>query len=80
MLALDVRPQLTGTSKVRVEIGLDTNAVNMEAASKDVTSLPMSKISQSVVLESGRSVVLSQTTDPLTDRKTTIEVKATILR
>jgi hypothetical protein len=79
-LALDVRPRLVSPTKVRVEIGLDTRAVKTEGTSKDVMSMPSSKVTQSVVLETGRAVLVSQTTDPFTDCKTTIEVKATILR
>lgn len=79
-LALDIRPRVVGPSKVRVEVSLDTSSVDSESAAKQVRSFPTSKTTQSVVLESGRSVVLSQTLDPLTDRKTTIEVKATIVR
>jgi hypothetical protein len=79
-LALDVKPRVAGPNKVRAEIGLNTDAVTTEGAAKDVTAIPASRVTQSVVLESGRTVVLSQTTDPLTDRRTTIEVKATILR
>jgi hypothetical protein len=79
-LSLDVRPRVVTVNKVRVEIGLDTAAVTTEGSSKELTATPGSRATQSIVLESGRPVLLSQTTDPLTDRKTSIEVKATILR
>jgi hypothetical protein len=79
-LSLDVRPQVVGPNRVRVEIGLDTAAVTTEGSSKELTATPGSRATQTVMLESGKPVLLSQTTDPLIDRKTTIEVKATILR
>jgi hypothetical protein len=79
-LSLDVKPRVVGPNRIRAEIGLETNSTTTEGASKDVIAVPASRITQSVVLESGRSIVLSQATDPLSDRRTTIEVKATILR
>jgi hypothetical protein len=33
-----------------------------------------------LILESGKSLVVSQAADPVSDRQVTVEVKATILR
>ena len=76
-LSLDIRPVVVAPTKARVEIGFESSAVGDV---NDQGKLPGTRITQTVVLESGKPVVLSQTTDPVTGRKTTVEAKATILR
>ena len=76
-LSLDIRPVVVTPTKARVEIGFESSTVG---EIDDQGKLPGTRITQTVVLESGKPVVLSQTTDPLTGRKTTVEAKATIVR
>lgn len=76
-LSLDIRAFVVPPNKARVEIGFESTSID---DSNNRTMLPGTRITQTVVLESGKPVVLSQTTDPLTGRKTTVEAKATILK
>jgi hypothetical protein len=80
-LSLDIRPLVVGPTKVRVDIGLESNAVTTQGnPERELLAVPMARLNQFVVLESGKPLLLAQTVDPLTDRKTTVEVKATILK
>ena len=46
---------------------------------RDITDVTMNQ-SVTVVLESGKPLVITQAADPVSDRKVTVEVKATVLR
>jgi outer membrane biosynthesis protein TonB len=78
-LSVDAYPEIDGT-KIRLRASLEYQLL------KDAPEpeLPAGKtsITQSVtaVLSDGVSTVLSQSADPLTDRKVTLEVKATIIK
>ena len=76
-LSLDIRPVVVSPTKARVEIGFESTSTG---DGDDRTRLPGTRITQTVVLESGKPVVLSQTTDPLTGRKTTVTATATIVK
>jgi len=77
-LSIDASPEVEG-SKIRVRATL-----NYELLNEAVGDVPGGKtmISQSVtsILNDGVQTVLSQSADPLTDRKVTLEVKATIVK
>lgn len=77
-LSVDASPEIDGT-KIRLRASLEYQLL------KDPEpDLPAGKtsITQSVtaVLSDGVSTILSQSADPLTDRKVTLEVKATIIK
>ena len=78
-LSVDAYPEIDGT-KIRLRASLEYQLL------KDAPEpeLPAGKtsITQSVtaILSDGVSTVLSQSADPLTDRKVTLEVKATIIK
>jgi len=78
-LSIDARPEMEGT-KIRLSASLEYQLLNEPTAA----DMPAGKtqISQSVtsILNDGVQTVLSQSADPLTDRKVTLEVKATIIR
>jgi hypothetical protein len=78
-LSVDARPEIDG-SKIRLSASLEYQLLS-DAAGPD---LPAGKtsITQSVtsILSDGVSSILSQSADPLTDRKVTLEVKATIVK
>ena len=78
-LSVDAYPEIDGT-KIRLRASLEYQLL------KDAPEpeLPAGKtsITQGVtaILNDGVSMVLSQSADPLTDRKVTLEVKATIIK
>jgi hypothetical protein len=78
-LSVDAAPEIEGT-KIRLRASLEYQLLS-DAAGPD---LPAGKtsITQSVttILNDGVSTILSQSADPLTERKVTLEVKATIIR
>jgi hypothetical protein len=78
-LSVDASPQIDGT-KIRLRASLEYQLLS-DAAGPD---LPAGKtsITQSVtsILSDGVPTILSQSADPLTDRKVTLEVKATIIK
>jgi hypothetical protein len=78
-LSIDASPELDGT-KIRLKASLEYQLLN-DAASADVPGGKTS-ITQAVtsVLNDGVSAILCQSADPLTDRKVTLEVKATIVK
>ena len=78
-LSVDARPEIDG-NKIRLSASLEYQLLS-DAAGPD---LPAGKtsITQSVttILTDGVLTILSQSADPLTDRKVTLEVKATIVK
>ena len=78
-LSVDASPEIEGT-RIRLRASLEYQLLK-DAPEPD---LPAGKtsITQSVtaILNDGVSTILSQSADPLTDRKVTLEVKATIIK
>jgi len=78
-LAVDASPEIE-SGKIRLRASLEYQLLS-DAAGPD---LPAGKtsITQSVtsILNDGVLTILSQSADPLTDRKVTLEVKATIIK
>jgi hypothetical protein len=78
-LSVDASPEIEG-AKIRLRASLEYQLLS-DAAGPD---LPAGKtsITQSVtsILSDGVPTILSQSADPLTDRKVTLEVKATIIK
>lgn len=77
-LLMDAEPRIEG-GKIRLRASLDYQL--LDDTSDDVPAGKTS-IAQSVtaILSDGISTVLSQSADPLNDRKVTLEVKATIVK
>jgi len=78
-LSVDASPEIDG-AKIRLRASLEYQLLK-EAPEPDVPAGKTS-ITQMVtaVLNDGVSTILSQSADPLTDRKVTLEVKATIIK
>lgn len=84
-LSLDVRPVIAEAGRVRVDVGLEFSLVDeapAHAGAGDTVAPAFGsvRLTQNVVLESGRPVVISQSTAPNTQRTVTVEVKATVLK
>ena len=78
-LSVDAYPQIEG-GKIRLRASLEYQLLK-DAPEPDMPAGKTS-ITQGVtaILSDGVSMVLSQSADPLTDRKVTLEVKATIIK
>ena len=62
---VDARPQILPAGNIRVTLSLEYQAITQQLT---------------VVVESGKPLVLTQTADPLSDRKVMVEMRATILK
>ena len=67
------------SNKLRVEMTIDYRPVAAEADTEKSTT-PSINESLTIILEDGKSLVISQSADPATDRKVKVEAKATILK
>jgi len=78
-LSIDANPEVEG-NKIRLRASLEYLLLN-DAGTADIPG-GQTSISQGVtsILNDGVSTILSQSADPLTDRKVTLEVKATIVK
>ena len=76
MLNLDVRPEIVREGRVRL-------LVSLEFAPQDAPDRPTQpplSASLTALVDDGKSLVMTQSADPTSDRKVRIEVKATIAR
>lgn len=88
-LNVDATPTVLSNGSVRVQLGLEYNPRQLAAATADIvekdnearygggTSLN-ERIA--IVLDSGKPMVISQAADPMSDRKITVEIRATVLK
>ena len=79
-LNVDARPYVGG-GQVRLELTIVYSPM-MLGTSTDTAQTRPTELNQSltVVLQSGKAMVVSQAADPVSDRKIGVEVKATILK
>ena len=80
-LHVDAYVALLGEGKIRARIGLNYDLVDPKAKSAEAQS-QRTQIRESLmtVLDNGKQTVISQSADPVTDRKVTVEVRATIIK
>ena len=64
-LNVDARPQILSTGNIRVSFSLEYPSISQQLT---------------VIVEPGKPIVLTQTADPLSDRKVTVEMRATIVK
>ena len=62
---VDARPQILPTGNIRVMLSLE---------------YPQITQSVTVIVEPGKPIIVTQTADPLSDRKVTVEMRATIVK
>jgi len=87
VLNIDSFPSIIPTSpgsnmpsnKLRVDLTIEYRPVAGEADTEKSTT-PTINESLRIILEDGKSMVISQSADPATDRKVKVEAKATILK
>jgi hypothetical protein len=77
-LDIDAQPWIVRDNKIRLTLSLQYNFLQPTAAS--VPAAMEVKERFALLLENGKALVVSQSADPLSDRRVTLEVKATILQ
>jgi hypothetical protein len=82
MLNVDARPFVSVEGTVQLEVTLEYYPMKGGGEEKEGAKQRPSGINQSqtVVLQSGKPLIISQAADPISDRKVIVEVKATILK
>jgi hypothetical protein len=80
-LNVDARPQLLENDRIMLELTIEYSPLLTGTGLDKVMQSP-TELNESirVILTNGKPVVISQAADPLTDRKITVEVKATIVK
>lgn len=70
---------LTPSNKLKVQLTIEYRPVAGEADTEKSTT-PTINEQLTIILEDGKSMVISESADPATDRKVKVEAKATILK
>jgi hypothetical protein len=78
-LNVDARPIVPTEGQIQLELTMVYSPVKGSGDSKDRRPTGINQ-SQTVVLTSGKPLVISQAADPVSDRKVIVEVKATVLK
>ena len=81
-LNVDAAPTILNDGKIRMNLRIFYDLPVTEGRSGNPNDVPPTQIQESVnlILENGKSIVVTQSADPIIDRQVTVEVKATILR
>jgi hypothetical protein len=79
VLNVDGRPELTRDGRIRTEMTLEYRPTGNEP-STDEQSITTISESFTVLLDAGKTLVVSQSADPNTDRRVRVELKATVLK
>jgi hypothetical protein len=81
-LNVDARPFVMPDGRVSVQLTVEYSQGRMPDAEGNTERIVGARINESLtaVLESGKPLVITQSADPTSDRKVTVEVKATVLR
>ncbi len=79
-LDVDARPTVEGDKRVRVELSLGYKS--LDATQKEGSAYPTAELKffGQTFLETGKSALVALSADPVSDRKVTLEAKATILK
>ena len=78
-LNVDATPRLHKDGKIRLDLTIEYRPTAAESDTEQSTTPTINEMI-GVLLEDGKSLVISQSADPATDRKVKIEAKATIIR
>jgi hypothetical protein len=87
-LNVDVEPQLLSDNRIRLRLNLQYNLPSSEGRAAGAPGVPpvpplrTTGIQEnlSMILESGKPLIVAQSADPVGDRQVTIEARATVLR
>ena len=76
-LNVDARPIVMDNDRILLELTLEYSPLRQSPVTQQPTNL---NEQISVILQNGKALTISQAADPVSDRKMTVEVKATILK
>ena len=79
-LNVDARPFVSVDGQIQLEIALNYSPSTADAANTIKARPTGLNQSQTVILQSGKPLTISQAADPVSDRKVVVEVKATVLK
>jgi hypothetical protein len=86
-LNIDANPELLADGKIRLGFNIQYDWPAPIEGGRDVNTAPRGTVfktsmheSVGLILENGKSMIATQSADPIGDRQVTVEVKATILR
>ncbi|HTH24839.1 MAG TPA: hypothetical protein VL919_06990 [Vicinamibacterales bacterium] len=82
MLNVDARPFVSVEGPVQLELTFEYYPLKSAGEQKEGAKQRPSGVNQSqtVILQSGKPLIVSQAADPISDRKVVVEVKATVLK
>ena len=82
MLNVDARPFVSVDGPVQLELTFEYYPLKSSGETKEGAKQRPSGVNQSqtVILQSGKPLIVSQAADPISDRKVVVEVKATVLK
>ena len=81
-LHIDAAPEILADGKIRLRFGLnyDLPMENQPAAAPERVAKTSIRENLSLILESGKPMLVTQSADPIGDRQVMVEVKATVLK
>ena len=79
MLNIDARPEVLENDRIVVELTIEYKPALPEGVQPAKRPAELNEM-LTVILQNGKPLLVSQAADPLTDRKMTLEVRATIAR
>lgn len=79
-LHADALPYILPSGAIRLVLGLEYMPTIPASGTESARTLSRLNESVTVVLESGKPLVVSQAADPTSDRKVTVQVTATVVR
>jgi hypothetical protein len=79
---MDARPVIVKETSIRVDLGLEYNPTAPTDAAAAARDAGRSNLNQRIafIVEPGKPLIVSQAADPASDRKITVELRATILK
>ena len=82
VLNVDARPSVSADGAVQLELTFEYYPMKSTAEPKEGALQQPSGVNQSqtVILQSGKPLIVSQAADPISDRKVVVEVRATVLK
>lgn len=80
LLNVDAQPSLAQAGAIRLGLALEYKPAVAATGSDGVRALSRIEEQLTVMLESGKPLVISQSADPASDRKVTVQVTATVLK
>ena len=79
-LNVDAQPHILPAGTIRMVLGMEYMPAVPSSGAEGTRTLSRLNEQVTVVLESGRPLVISQAADPTSDRKVTVQVTATVVR